>query len=188
MPIPTRACLSIVAVGSVAITFLGPRGTDTAPPPLPADVAAPRPRAAALRSIAKKRIADDVAAGRRTLVEAAALFGALNRLPPTALDPSIGDAQYSQMPAPARTDEERLCRQVITWVENILLREAPDRAEPVVTRLREEYAAALCGGPIRLPAPATLEAVGDLLARAAREAAAAQPNKFIELLTPAPSR
>src|SRR5262245_10702826 len=59
-----------------------------------------------LRGIAKRRITGDAAAGRLSLLQAAALFGALNRVPP-ASQPGVAEA-------------EGLCRQVIAYAEAAL--------------------------------------------------------------------
>src|SRR5688500_15756557 len=76
--------LALTLVGALAVVF-GPQATEPADWGRPAEteaLAEGYPETAVLRTQAKKLIAREVAAGRRSLVEAAALFGALNRLPP----------------------------------------------------------------------------------------------------------
>src|SRR5262249_30190005 len=76
--------LALTLAGAVAVVCC-PRTPDPAevPPPAEAEVLAERvPETAVLRVNAKKLIAREVVAGRRSLLEAAALFRELNRLPP----------------------------------------------------------------------------------------------------------
>jgi hypothetical protein len=116
-----------------------------------------------LRCFAKALIADEVIGGRQPLLEAAALFGALNRLPPEPLPLSVADVEKSVWGIPSRTDEERLCRQVVAWVSHRMPR---DQADAAVARLAAEYRWELhAQGAIRLPDPASLESPQELLAR-----------------------
>jgi hypothetical protein len=162
-----RKFLALTLAGFVAFALLGRTPGPEAPPP-PAGEADPLPEGLALRLRAKQQLAREVVAGRRPLVEAAALFGALNRLPPAAAEPARADAYVSALRVPVRTDEERLCRQVVEWVHRLLLREAsPERADEVVARLEAEFLRERrAHGAVRLPDPATLEPVEDLLAQA----------------------
>lgn len=117
----------------------------------------------ALRPLAKCCIAHDVIEGRFSLLEAAALFGALNRIPPHAPNPSLLDLHPSPLSLPARTDEERLCRHVVEYVGWELGKE-PDRAAVAVRRLEAEFTDELCrNGFIQLPDPASLVPVQKLL-------------------------
>jgi hypothetical protein len=131
------------------------------------------PDARQLRWVAKELIAREVADGRRSLVEAAALYGALNRLPPATRELNWEDEDDSRLHAPAQTNEERLCRQVIRWVQR-LLHDTPERARQTVARLEVEFveAQARLGG-LRLPDPARVEPIEELLGRV--RSAAAQP-------------
>jgi hypothetical protein len=135
------------------------------PPPAEADpeAAAPVPDIVPLRLRAKDALSREVAAGRRSLVEAAALFRELNRLPPEPTKPSRVDPFLT---IPADTEEGWLCRQVVEHVRVALHRE-PERAAAAVARLEAEFFAELqAHGTIRLPDPAALEPVHDLLERA----------------------
>jgi hypothetical protein len=68
------------------------------------------------RSAAKELIVRSLIEGRITLFEAAALFRDLNREYP----------ELRFLDAPGDSEEEKLCRQVIRWVEAVL--GAPERA------------------------------------------------------------
>jgi hypothetical protein len=138
-------------------------------PPAPDDGAAPESAASdgeewygprEVRIMAKHLVAGEAAAGRRPLAEAAALFGALDRLPPAAPDPASVPPYGGR-----RGDGERLCRQVIDWAAPLPGRPAPPGAAETVTRLEREFEALRRAGPVRLPDPDTLESVEALLAR-----------------------
>jgi hypothetical protein len=123
------------------------------------------PETVALRGWAKDQIAREVAAGRRGLLDAAALYGELNQLPPV-VNHSKEDVDNWPWRDPVRTDEERLCRQVMTWVQQLLSRESPDRVGQVSDRLEAEFRAGLREqGEIRLPGP-SLPALRDVLVQA----------------------
>jgi len=80
----------------------------------------------------------------------------LNRLPPEAPSPVLADG-ISLLTAPVRTDDERLCRQVIDFVEGLLRKEAPDRVDAILRRLDDEYRAEQDKhGTVRLADPDTL--------------------------------
>jgi hypothetical protein len=120
----------------------------------------------ALRIVAKSRITRDVIAGRLSLVAAAALFGALNRLPPQATPLAPADWSGSLLGAPARTEEERLCWQVVEYVRWTLVEE-PDRAEDTVVRLNADFKRELDKkGSIHLPDPSAIVSVQELLKQA----------------------
>jgi hypothetical protein len=141
---------------------------------LPEDMSPPPPdaieqveegysEAQALRLVAKDRIARDAADGRVSLLEAAALFRELNKLPPAPARPTRVD---SSLNIPADTEEAWLCRQVAAHVR-VALRSDPARAEAAVARLEDEFFAELrAHGALRLPDAATLEPVHGLLERA----------------------
>jgi hypothetical protein len=60
-------------------------------------------------AITKQRTADEFAAGRLTLAEAAARFGELHRANP------MFRADLWRLRWPGETDEERVCREVTFW-------------------------------------------------------------------------
>jgi hypothetical protein len=159
-----------LAAGSLPLVLSRCRLPEDMPPP-PSDtieqVEDGYSEAQALRLVAKDRIARDTADGRLALLEAAALFRELNKLPPAPARPTRVD---SSLGIPADTEEAWLCRQVAAHVR-VALRADPVRAEAAVARLEAEFFAELrARGTIRLPDPAALEPVHDLLewARARR--------------------
>lgn len=85
-----------------------------------------------LRTTAKDQIGRDVIAGRLSLVQAAALFGALNRIPPQPQSTSW------RFRFPADTEEERLCRQILQCLSNELAEES-DRREATIARLEGDF-------------------------------------------------
>jgi hypothetical protein len=109
-----------------------------------------------LRIFAKRQLARETAAGRRSLVEAAALFRELNRLPP-ALQPAEGPFLTG------RTEEERLCRQVIGYVANLEHDRSEAAADAAVARLEAELQEELeRHGAVRLLDPADLPSAAEL--------------------------
>jgi RNA polymerase sigma factor (TIGR02999 family) len=126
------------------------------------------------RADVRGRLAHEVVDGRRSLLEAAALFGELNRLPP-AMD--IMRARfYSPVAIPADAEEERLCRQVVEHVRAVL-EEEPVRAAAATARLEAEFFAELrAHGAIRLPDPSALEPVEGCWRRAGFTPEAASPG------------
>ena len=107
------------------------------PPPAEAEATATAwIETATLRAIAKDRITAEVMAGRLTLLQAAALFGELNRVPPA--------------PRP-QSGAEELCRQVIAYAEGEARGGAGETA--AAARLQKELEGLLAEGPLRLPAP-----------------------------------
>jgi hypothetical protein len=118
-----------------------------------------------LRSHAKLQIGREVAAGQRSLVEAAVLFRELNRLPPAAFDLTLLDGIPSALRAPVSSDEDRLCRQVVECVHHVLWSEVSwEAAVEAVARLESEFRAAPREhGVIRLPDPSGLTPVQELL-------------------------
>jgi hypothetical protein len=155
-----------LALGGVLIALTGLWPTeldDAAPPDLPwADAVGGPSSPAAVVGLAKQLVARDVAVGRRSLLEAAALFRDLPRLPPGLTTPSVERRDWGQ-DLPAETEEERLCIRVIGFVRGVLW-EQPDvaRLEAAQTRLEAEFWAAICDqGTIRLPdlPPAAIEAL-----------------------------
>ncbi len=95
---------------------------------------------------AKGRVANDLVARRLTLLEAAAQFRHLNHEPPQA--PAAGLDCF-----PGRTENERLCRQVLSWVPGVMEGCAPTQIEELVCGLEAELDAYLAshGDEVVLP-------------------------------------
>jgi hypothetical protein len=120
----------------------------------------------ALRIVAKYRVVRDVIAGRFSLLEGAALFGALNRMPPQSASLSLLDRQSPRLGFHPHTNEERLCRQVMEFVVHELAEE-PDRQKTALARLQAEFRAELrMQRNIQLPDPSRLFSVEELLEEA----------------------
>ena len=83
------------------------------------------------RTHAKQAIIDDLIAGRLTLVEAARRFILVNETPVICQD------DYRAI-YPGRSDGEKACRQVLSWVESPLKDISPGRAEEIRRRLTDE--------------------------------------------------
>jgi hypothetical protein len=133
---PARTMLMVVALaGFLTVVFVGGL-TEVASRLWPGDeeIGQPCPEVAPLRILAKDQIAREVGEGRRSLLEAAKLFGQLNKLDPamtrvTEVASSVG--------IPADTEEACLCRQVVAYV----LHQKPDpsRAAVAMARLDAEF-------------------------------------------------
>jgi hypothetical protein len=142
----------------------GPDGP--AEPPVSEALTAPPPETALLRLAAKLQLAREVADGRRTLWEAAALFRELDRLPPPPIELSRLDGVDQSLPIAGRTEAERYCRHVVAQVR-AALRDDLGRVAAAAARLEAEFVAELrAHGAIRLPDPASLEPVEELLQQA----------------------
>jgi hypothetical protein len=113
--------------------------------------------ARSLRTCVKLRLAHDVAAGRSTLRHAAALFGALNRLPPAP--ESVVEL------TPSTPAAEQLCREVIELVAFVLAEEPTRRAAAIAELEAEMRQARNQPGGVRLAEPSA-ELVGELLTHA----------------------
>ena len=166
VPTATRLVLAVSALAA-SLTFIldpCPPESDGAVQPLPSEAKGQAvPEILALRIGAKNHIADEVIAGRLSLVQAAALFGALNPIPP-----QCEMASWSFC-FPAATEEELLCRQVLHWV-GWALAEEQDRREATLARLEAELMEELgTGRTVRLPDPLTLVPVQKLLQQAREE-------------------
>jgi hypothetical protein len=108
------------------------------------------------RGLAKGRLAVDVAAGRLTLLEAAARFRELNsQWPPFDWHLWRG---FIHVRFPGVSDDEGLCRQVIICAKSALW-EKPEEAELVACRLEAELDEHLRHGTLRLPPVAGTESV-----------------------------
>jgi hypothetical protein len=163
--------LALTLFGALAVVF-GPQPTEPTewvPFAETEALAEGFPETAVLRTQAKKLLAREVAEGRRSLVEAAALFGALNRLPPVTPELSCLDNSgfHWVLSAPVHTEEERLCRQVVQWVDGFRLSDSPEYAAAAVARLEAEFREELRRqGAIRLPDASGLPTARELLERA----------------------
>jgi hypothetical protein len=96
------------------------------------------------RIAAKEEIVDDLIGGRISLLDAAAQFRALN----------AGRRDYLAVirtTYPGRTDDERMCRNVISFVESAVTSDEDGRY--VVYRLNEELNRLLANGDVELPGP-----------------------------------
>jgi hypothetical protein len=95
------------------------------------------------RHAAKEAVAEEAAAGRLTLLEAAARF--------RDLDADLPEEQRRalRLALPAGSDEERSCRQVLYYVE-ASLRGRPD-GPAALGRLKAQLDEALASGDLRLP-------------------------------------
>jgi hypothetical protein len=153
-----RVSLAALAAGCLAVTVARLADTPT-PLGLPAgddpEVERGRRLDEQLRAVCrriegKNRLAQEVAAGRLGLVEAAARYRDLDRDGP--FDKEVFRSAY-----PGGSDDERYCREVIVFVREVL-REPPcgDVSDPaVVGRLEAELHDRLERGDLRLPvAPA----------------------------------
>jgi hypothetical protein len=183
--------LALTLAAAVAVVCC-PRWPEPAEPDVPPQAEffeALVPEAMALRIRAKHLIAREVAAGRRGLVEAAALFGALNRLPPKSVELPNLDAIDASLRLPKRTDAERLCWLVIAHVKAVLNEEPPDRVAAVVARLEAEFWEELRRhGVLRLPDPSTLPSAQELLERAQKAMTETERKAPLSLRQDAPER
>jgi hypothetical protein len=165
VPSPQVLALALAA-GALPLALSRCRLPEDTPPP-PSDtieqVEDGYSEVQALRLVAKDRIARDTADGRLSLLQAAALFRELNKLPPAPAQPTRVD---SSLDIPADTEEAWLCRQVAAHVR-VALRADPARAEAAVARLEAEFRArSRTAGALRLPGPPPGEAVDELLRQA----------------------
>ena len=104
------------------------------------NAAAQEPLAEPTQVAAKGSLAAKVIDGKLPLFAAAAQFQSLNRVPPDTM--------------PGKTEEERLCRQVIQYVSRAVAADssaAPASDSSVVERLEAELDTALARGPLQLP-------------------------------------
>jgi hypothetical protein len=165
MNVSPRPGTVLALAGAAAIAFALRLPTpDYGPVPESAAVAEEWYGPREVRILAKHVVAREAAAGTRSLVEAAALFRELDRLPPAAPDPSSVPPYRGW-----RSEEERLCRQVMAFARQVLHDDPParDRAEArLAGQLQEELRNP---GAIRRPDPAELEPLAELLERARAE-------------------
>jgi hypothetical protein len=171
MRVSPHKFLAVLLAACPAVVFLRcPTGPDE--PPGTGSGKAVQPgeqfEAVDVRSLARTRLALEAATGRRSLLEAAALYRQLNRLPPRASPPRFVDRGDPRADLPLGSEEALLCRQVVIYADAALREERRDReAEAAVTRLGAEFYAELrARGTVRLPEPATLGPIHELLEQA----------------------
>jgi hypothetical protein len=161
--------LFVFAVAWLVALVLGRRpgpANEPAPTPVITTLTQGWPAAIPLRITAKRQIAREVIAGERSLLESAALFRELNRLPPRLPDLCPGDPLMRAVRGASPGGDEELCVQVISWVRSSSPGEMPGR-DAAAARLEAEFLALVRdGGAIRLPDAASVTPVQDLIARA----------------------
>jgi hypothetical protein len=169
----TNTLPALVLIGAFAV-LICPRSRAPGEVVLPAEpdvLVESFPETVTLRLVAKRLIAREAAAGWRSLVEAAALFDVLNRLPPETTRLVRPDNPTHPLPhLPGRTDAEVLCLQVIAHAGVEQPGEPADQARAAAARLEAVYLAELRErGAIQLPDAAGLMPAAELLewARAA---------------------
>jgi hypothetical protein len=162
MRVSPRLFLAAALPGALAVVYCRPAPEPAAVDP-PSEAARPFPEVVRLRPIAKWLVARDTAAGRRTLVEAAALFRELNRLPPAV---ALSEWFEAPPPVPVDTEEGRLCAGVLAHV-HIALSGDPAAQAAAAARLAAEFRTDVrARGAVRLPDPSALPPARDLLERA----------------------
>jgi hypothetical protein len=182
----TRSRLILVAFATVGVVavVLGRRAPEPNPdPPAPQCevITPPFPESMTLRYLAKQRLAREAAVGQRSLVEAAALFRELNRLPPR-LDSSA-------MCLPGQSEEEQLCIQVIAYVAKPENDWPPATVEAAVARLEAELRTEKQrAGGVVLPSPAGLPTADELVERARTRLTEAQRRALLPESPPDPPR
>jgi hypothetical protein len=112
-------------------------------------------RAATARLAGKTRAVVALLEGRLALAEAAARFAAINR---ARTEPCWA---CLPLPDPGGSEEERLCREVITWAEGYLGMRDPCLGALARARLEDELEAMLRQAPLRLPDVPPWRAPGD---------------------------
>jgi len=94
------------------------------------------------RMAAKRRIVDELAAGRLTLLEAAARFRSLNREAP------FRERRLIHLLQPGRSPEERYCRAVLNFAESRLREDASTKV--FLASLERELQEHIRNGTLRL--------------------------------------
>jgi hypothetical protein len=180
MKLKSSRLFLLAPIGLMAVA-LGRHRDEADEPPLPSPPAALGegwPDSAALRLLAKAQIAREVVAGRRPLLEAAALFGELNRLPPRTPVPSPWYQHVPAQPVPTHSPEEQLCWQVIAYVAATPT-DFPRARDAVAARLDAEVRGLLRDrGTIRLPEARSLASAEQLLAQARATMTESQWNAY----------
>jgi hypothetical protein len=133
--------------------------------PVGEELSGPVPETLRLRILVKNMLVEELASGRLTLFDAAALFRELDGMHPRAVYPTDPDPP---IPLVCTTEDERYCIRVITFARNTLRSAQPGRAEVVTERLAAEFEAERrLSGAIRLPDPRSLDPIHGLLQRCA---------------------
>jgi hypothetical protein len=160
----------LAVLGLLAVGRWGPRATslslDTASSTAERDdTNAATIKRIQLRIRAKELLVEDLAAGKRSLLQTAALFRELDRIPPAVSrpDPVIDPPIRFENP----TEDEWQCLWVLAYTRTLLQVTHPDREASVTDRLVKEFEAERRDvGTVRLPDPQSLEPVPTVLARA----------------------
>jgi hypothetical protein len=97
------------------------------------------------RIYAKAQIAEEVVAGRVTLLQAAACFRVLDQLPPAC--PEL----FCRFTYPGASEEEHCCRAVILWAQGAAEVRDPYLGAIVGAELEAELTELLHSGPLDLP-------------------------------------
>jgi hypothetical protein len=98
-----------------------------------------------MRAEGRQRVVTEVIAGRTTLLDAAASIQELNRL-------DTGGPKFGAT-SRGNSEGERLCRQVIRWVDGALSEQSPEDRDPVVRRLEQDLSDLMrADGTVHLPA------------------------------------
>jgi hypothetical protein len=103
-----------------------------------------RLQAIAQRVKRRQRVTDELVAGRLTLLEAAALFRALDRAPPAF------NWDIFRLYTPGNSDDERHCHEVIAWVYLTLRVTDQCKAEALRQDLDRQLGEHQRLGPLRL--------------------------------------
>jgi hypothetical protein len=174
--LPSALCLTLAAVALVAASRCSDQGL-ALPPDTPRQQGEPDDRldeqlqAAQRRTAAKTELAEEVASGRLGLFEAAARF--------RDLDAGVSEAyrQGWRHLAEGGSDEERYCRQVLSYVA-LALHNRPGNGGVILDRLGAELDKALAGGALHLPRRGAQAPPGPAApAGAAADPATAQPGR-----------
>jgi hypothetical protein len=165
-------CVNSVVVGVVGLALVvtfrpAPAPPEADRPAIVVTASAMVPELVRLRIAAKDRLAREVAAGTRSLLDAAALFRELNRLPPTVGDPAPDAGVDAPISIPGRTDDERRCQEVLLYVHAAFNHGSERDLEPVKRVAAEFFRILHDEGGIRLPDPPSAETVRDVLERTA---------------------
>jgi hypothetical protein len=146
---------SFIAAGERSLSRMNDPQPDADRPDASWEEVSP-PSAFVGRLSAKREVVRAVIDGRLSLFEGASLVGAIHRSLPEMAELSLSDAWTSPLGVAPRTDEERLCRQIL-WGVATQLEDDPARARAVTERLVAEYWGALSSlGTIRLPEPSAV--------------------------------
>jgi hypothetical protein len=152
MPQSHRSALTAVLAAAAAAAVLCNRaGPPARPVPPPGDAGAapgenwpdPEIRQCTVRAAARRIVARGVIAGRVSPAEAAAVFAALNELPPRS--------PFGPLPAEPggeRGENLHLGLQVVRWVAVVAEEEYPDGPGELATATE---CAVRCGGVVELP-------------------------------------